>query len=537
MRHPIAHGSPSPSPSPSLSLASPRRAARRARGPRGRGLAASRLVVAFTLSFTVLLVTFVLSLRPRAAHAGRDPFHDVRSLNARLQALRDAHPTTTRLVPIATVHRGEVLALEVDASGRFAAETPALFLQGGVHGNEWISTEVVLRLAELVVEVGSPATDGLIYRFVPAVNLDGFAAGSRNVPKAGVAISPGAAIEPNAPAYDANRDFPVPGQPDRRSRPLVQALRDYTRTGNIVAVLDYHSAAECLLWPWAYTSAKQPPDVAELAAVTREMAASVGYCSGQVANVIPYKHQGTAADWYQHALKAPTILVELSAADEPGSQSVEQILLDQERPFWIFLAWLERQGKKPRPPAPVEDAAAGDDAIGLSAPSPPAPSCQSTTVTVGAEPLGYRATGQRCAGLREGPWRFTFLTGEPMREVTYVSGREHGPWRSLHRDGGTQDVGHYNAGTPDAFWQRYAPDGTLIEARGYSAGHRDGLLVRFTDNGLLFQVRWCSRGPCRTICKAPSAASGKDGCLSPSAARSSPSAAKKARSPARSPRR
>jgi predicted deacylase len=505
-------------------------------------------VTSLTLVTRLLAGLLVLAgalAAPTAAHAARDPFHDVRALNARLRELRDAHPATTRLVTVATVEHGEVLALEVDPSGRFSAATPGLLLQGGVHGNEWISTEVVLRLAELVSEAAATAwpapvrLDGLIYRFVPVVNLDGFATGNRLT------------VEPGGQSYDPNREFPVPGQPDHRSRPLIQALRDYTRAGNLVAVLDYHSAAECVLWPWAYSPTKQPPEADALAEVSRAMAASVGYCSGQVANVIPYRHQGTAADWYQSALKAPAILVELAAADEPGSQAVAQILLDQERPFWIFLAWLERRGLKPpapprpaSPASPLAPASPGSPASPSASPSgtssaspssssapstpapappsssaassspaaPPAASCRLISYTLGAPPLGYRATGQLCAGLREGAWDFRFLSGGPLRQGGYHRGLEEGAWRTYHPDGGTQDVGQYVGGKPEGFWQRHAADGTLIEARGYTAGQRQGVLVRWTDDGALWQVRWCRLGPCRTICKV----SGKQGCLSPS---------------------
>ncbi len=411
------------------------------------------------------------------ADAGRDPFHDPSTLNARLRELHDASPTTTRIVTIASGKHGEVLSLEVDPSGRFDADAPILLLQGGVHGNEWISTEVVLRLAELVTESRHARWNGLTYRFIPAVNVDGFAKGTRK------------AFDDVGKAYDANREFPVPAQPDHPSRPLIQALRDYVLTGKVVAVLDYHSAAECLLWPWAYTRDDQPPDVEALAAVTSAMATSVGYCSGQVSKVIRYKHQGTAADWYQHALQAPTILVELAAVDDPGSQTVEQILIDQERPFAIFLAWLEQRGVKQRGDGPA-----------VAAPGV-ASSCIESKVSVGHGVLGYRATGPLCDGLRHGPWTFTFLTGEPMRTGEYVRGLEQGTWRTFHRAGPPQDVGVFTDGKPEGPWVRQDPAGVTIEARSFSGGWRDGPLLRWSPDGSLWQVRTCSQGMCTTQCK------------------------------------
>ena len=399
----------------------------------------------------------------------RDPFRDVAGLTARLRALHDAHPTTTRLTTVATTAHGDVLALEVDPSGRFAADAPALFIQGGIHGNEWIATEVVLRLAELVTD-GRPRWDGLVYRLVPTVNVDGFATGTRK------------ALDGDGKPFDANRDFPVPGQPDAPSRPLIAALRDYVQRGHVVAVLDYHSDAECMLWPYAYDAAAAPTDVDALAAITTAMAGSVGFCSGQVAKIIRYKHQGTAADWYAAALGVPSILVELGPVDGPGRPAVAQILIDQERPFERFLAWLEARGTKPAPPAPP----AG---------------CRSDTVTVGEGRLGYRATGQVCDGARDGAWSFAFLDGATLREGRYARGLEQGPWRTYHPDGQPCDVGQYVDGRPDGTWKRYAASGALIEERSWVAGVREGQVSRWAEDGTLAQVRTCTHGICATQCK------------------------------------
>ena len=282
------------------------------------------------------LVVALVGLTARAA-AAPDPFHDPAKLNARLKALHDANPKQTKLVTIARTPRGDVVALEVDPTGKFDRDAPVLLIQGGVHGSEWISAEAALRMAELVAAPGQTEWNGLVYRFIPAVNIEGLAMGTRTMPG------------PDGKAFDPNRDWPVPEQADFKSRPVIQAVRDYARKGRTVAVLDYHSNAECMLWPWAYTNKKAPDDLGGLVEVAAEMAASVGYCSGQVAKVIKYKHQGTAADWYQDALRAPTLLVELAGTDDPGNQTTEQILIDQERPFRIFVAWAVRRGQRHQP--------------------------------------------------------------------------------------------------------------------------------------------------------------------------------------------
>lgn len=415
-----------------------------------------------------LLVGFVIASLGRPSEAARDGTSELATIVARLGALAEAHPRTTRLVTVYRSAAAPVLALEIDATGRFDRRAPALLVQGGIHGNEWISSHVVLRLAELVAGGQQALPVGLIARFLPVANPEGFARAQRY------------ARDEAGPPYDANREFPVPGRVARASRPLVQALRKYARRGNVVAVLDYHSAAECILWPWAYAKGRAPVGVAELAAIARSMARSVGFCAGQVSEVIGYKHQGTAADWYQHALGASSLLVELGAVDDPGSQRPEQILIDQERPFSAFLRHLARRHRLREPAVD--------------------PACADLELTVGQEPFGYSASGRACGATRVGRWRFRFLGGEPMREGEYVEGAEHGPWQTFHRSGRLHDEAHFTAGLPDGPWRRHGESGAVIEERAYARGQRDGPLLRWTEDGRLWQVRRCAAGRCVTRC-------------------------------------
>ena len=417
-------------------------------------------------------------LAATSAHAQKDPHNDPTTLNARLAELHQAHPKTTRLVTVTTTTKGDVMALEIDPDGAFDEDGPVLFVQGGVHGSEWISVEVALRLAELAVDPELFPYKGLQLRFVPAVNAEGFAKGTRT------------ATGSDGAKYDPNREFPVPEQDDHPSQPLIQALRDYVKTAKVVGVLDYHSAAECILWPYAYSRSKQPEDVEPLIEITKAMAAPAGYCTGQVSKVISYKHQGTAADWYQHELGAPTLLVELAGVDDPGSQTADQILISQERPFLLFVEWvLARLGREVEAPVAKGKGKGKDD-------------CKTTTVSLGTGALGYTASGPVCNGKRHGAWTYKYLSGEVMREGTFEHGLEEGTWITYHRDGEKQDESTYKAGNPDGTWLRYAESGRKIMERSYVDGIREGSLKRWTDEGKLWMARSCRGGACSTKCKA-----------------------------------
>ena len=275
------------------------------------------------------------------AHAGPDPYRTHDELNARLRELAAAHPDRARVHVLATSREGrEVVALEVDLGGAFADDAPVVLLHGAVHGGEWSSTEVVLHLAELTVAAQGDELAGLRFHFVPVVNADGFAAGIRGTLDAdGITL------------YDVNRDFPVPGKGDAPSRPVAAALRDYARRGRLAAVLDYHSDAESYSWPWAHSLKRAPASAKALAPVVEAMARAVGYRYGQTSKIIDYRHQGTAQDYFADAHGVPAVLMELGAGSTIPERML-QMLIDQERPFRIFAAWLKAQASAASSAAP-----------------------------------------------------------------------------------------------------------------------------------------------------------------------------------------
>jgi hypothetical protein len=327
--------------------------------------------IATPIFAAVALTLAVVAVCPSARAGDRDPHLDIPALGKRLAALVERHPGKARLVTVATSPRGlPMRAIEIDLDGHFAPAAPTLLVHGGVHGDEWLGVELVLRLAEVLLGTDDPAWHGLEYHLVPAVNVDGFALGER------------LAFGISGKRYDMNRVFPVPGRPDTpSSEPLLQAFRDYGRRPGLAAVLDYHTDADCILWPWAHSAdTPPPPDVEWTSASARAMARAIGACAGQVARVISYRHQGTAQDWFQGFALVPAILVEMSGTQRPAQPAVEQVLLDHEHAFRVFVARLKDrvagrgrslpETKKPGATAP-SSAAAGARQRAPASPSPP----------------------------------------------------------------------------------------------------------------------------------------------------------------------
>ncbi len=169
------------------------------------------------------------------------------------------------------------------------------------------------------------------------------------------------------------------------------------------------------------------------------------------------------------------------------------------------------------------------------------PQCSTKTLEVGTEPLGYRATGQECDGLKQGVWSFTYLDGRRHRRGSYLDDAETGPWvfwfhngkkRSEgefssgqrvgqwirnHSNGVRSLRGGYREGLRHGRWRRWHNTGQLFEDRIYRDGKREGLHRKWTVAGDLQYVRFCKNDNCRIECRV----SGKKTCPDPTKTTSS----------------
>ncbi len=178
------------------------------------------------------------------------------------------------------------------------------------------------------------------------------------------------------------------------------------------------------------------------------------------------------------------------------------------------------------PPAPTPLVAPDDKSAPPHQPQPEAkPRCITVTLDVGVGPTGYRASGEQCDGLREGPWTFVFLSGERHREGLYKAGLEHGPWTLWYQSGtkrsegsfaqgqrigtwlryhpnGTRSLeGTYEAGLRNGRWRRWHNNGQLYEDRVYVQGTREGAQHRWNPDGLLQYARLCKSDVCKVLCQ------------------------------------
>jgi len=211
-------------------------------------------------------------------------YHSEADLEAALDAAAAAGERVTRRVIGHSVEGRPLHALTIAAPGRLPDPArPHVVIQGGMHGNEVIGTEVALHLLGLLTEdgvSGSIATllDLADVTVLPCVNPDGRQATMRSVASTRRLPTP----RRNANGVDLNRNWPRPddvadhwlpisGTPNPRlpwyrgpeplSEPESRAILSVLEDRPPAAMLDLHSSGEILIYPWT-SKAEPPPDEA-----------------------------------------------------------------------------------------------------------------------------------------------------------------------------------------------------------------------------------------------------------------------------------
>ena len=124
---------------------------------------------------------------------------------------------------------------------------PLVFFNAAHHGDEVVSTEVVMSFAEYLAQNSlQPTVQKILKNFdiliQPVVNPDGY----QNRTRA------------NSEGIDLNRDYPLPGQIDRRffQAKETRLLNRVFQERDIFASISLHSGTEAVLWPLCYTPDK-----------------------------------------------------------------------------------------------------------------------------------------------------------------------------------------------------------------------------------------------------------------------------------------
>jgi len=200
-----------------------------------------------------------------------------------------AHPRIAKLVSIGqSVNGKDIVALKVSENAATLGDgrKPAVLYLGAQHAREWITPEMVRRLMHHFVDgYGSDATITRLLRenelwFLPVANPDGydwtFEPGQRlwrknlrdNNGDGRIAAGDGVDLNRNFPTrwgYDNEGSSPAPSSetyrgPAPASEPETQALDALARRVGFEFLVNYHSAAELLLYGTGWQVSTPGPD-------------------------------------------------------------------------------------------------------------------------------------------------------------------------------------------------------------------------------------------------------------------------------------
>ena len=244
------------------------------------------------------------------------PYGAPGGLKDEFEQLAAEHPDITKLVTIGQTVQGEdIVALKVSrhASRLRDGRRPATLFVASQHGNEWITPEMVRRLARHVID--GYRTDPMITDlvdttelwFVPVANPDGydytFTPGNRlwrknlrdNDGDGRITANDGVDLNRNYPTkwgYDDEGSSPNGGSQAYRgtgpaSEPETQALDRLMARVGFEFLVNYHSASESVLYGTYWQVATPTPDDALYEAIAGDNAtpAVPGYGSGLSADL------------------------------------------------------------------------------------------------------------------------------------------------------------------------------------------------------------------------------------------------------------
>ena len=231
------------------------------------------------------------------------PYSGADGLKEELEGLARAHPSITELVTVGrTVQGKDIVALKVTRQARRVPDghRPATLFLAGQHAREWIAPENVRRLAHLVIDgYGHDAqVTGLVNTtelwFLPVANPDGydytFTPGNRfwrknlrdNDRDGRITARDGVDLNRNLPTrwfYDDEGSSSDPASEIYRgesaaSEPETRALDRLLRRVRFEYLVNYHSAAERLLYGESWQTATPTPDDLVYEALTGDDASS-----------------------------------------------------------------------------------------------------------------------------------------------------------------------------------------------------------------------------------------------------------------------
>lgn len=245
-----------------------------------------------------------------------DGYRDFETVNRALSDLAKKYPDIVKLETIGTSTKGlPQYGLKISDNVERDEDEPELLMTAATHGDEIITTEVLLRFVEEMLlgyntnaRLAELVNKHELY-FIPVVNPDGFSTRSRY-----------------SGNIDPNRDYPWPGHEDKVSVKCIANMINFFKQHKIVGSIDFHAFGKMVMFPWAYTK-NSPPQSDELVFenLGREMALANNYKYGQISKII-YVAEGSSADYYYWKFNTLAYGIEIASSKAPNVNQIPSIL-------------------------------------------------------------------------------------------------------------------------------------------------------------------------------------------------------------------
>lgn len=263
-------------------------------------------------------------LQLRSFGALAQGYRSLQEVQSWMQTIAESRPQLASVIEYGKSAAGRpLLALRINEG---VEPKPVLMLTAATHGDELITTEVMMGLVDrLLAGYGSDERFTQMIRrhdlyFVPVVNVDGFVSTRRFDGMA-----------------DPNRSYPYPGFENAKPTASIAGIIELFEQIKPVGSIDFHAFGEMIMYPWAYTyDHVDSASKARFHKVTSEMATTNRYAYGPIAEVI-YVAKGSSADYYFWKSGTQALAIEIGRSKIPNPTQIPAYVESQAESTWRFI--------------------------------------------------------------------------------------------------------------------------------------------------------------------------------------------------------
>ncbi len=264
----------------------------------------------------------------RIENASASGYHSFVEVQSLLKDTAQKFSSMTQLIPYGRSAKGLPLtALRAGLHLSDGLARPRLMLTAATHGDEIITTEVLLSLMNTLLNraaAGEPRFVKMLEDheiiFIPVVNADGFSSQNRY-----------------DGSIDPNRSYPYPQHEDQKASPSIAAEMKFVSDYPIVGSIDFHAYSAVVIYPWGYTDHKLDPSIEQtFRDLSVKMTTTNGYRYGEISDIM-YISPGSSCDFWYLKYGAISLGIELGRSKSPPPSEFPAYIKEQEESTWIFV--------------------------------------------------------------------------------------------------------------------------------------------------------------------------------------------------------